>query len=69
MRGLAYVLVVVIPLSAFATIALALRRGRPRPYATWSTSQIQDQLTAVGAADSVERRQLRDELFRRGRLH
>ena len=69
MRGLAYLLVVVIPLCAVGTVALAMRRGRPRPYATWSTSQILDQLTAIGAADSTERRRLREELFRRGRLH
>jgi hypothetical protein len=75
MKPLAWVLVVVIPWTAFVTVFLALRRGRPRPYAGWSSERIQHRLDELDdgreldAAGRSERRQLWEELFRRGRGH
>lgn len=73
MKPLAWVLVVLIPWTAFVTVFLALRRGRPRPYADWGTARIQqrlDELDRLGSSDDArERRQLWAELFARGRGH
>jgi hypothetical protein len=74
MTALAYLLIVAIPLSAFITIALALRRGRPQPWHTWETPRIRNRLAELdrtpagmeGAEARRERRGLRDELLRRG---
>ena len=74
MTALAYVLIVAIPMTALGTVAVALRRGRPRPFQGWSSEQLQDrlrQLGPAGGADAAdkERRRLEDELFRRGQWH
>lgn len=80
MKPLAWVLVVAIPWTAFVTVFLALRRGRPRPYAAWATERIQRRLAELDAAPAAtgevqqrdvqrERQQLWAELFARGRAH
>jgi hypothetical protein len=75
MKPLAWALVVVIPWTAFVTVFLALRHGRPRPYADWGTERIQrrlhelDSSPDLGAETTRERQQLWQELFRRGRGH
>jgi hypothetical protein len=75
MRPLAVVLIVLIPWTAFVTVALALRRGRPPAFHDWETGQIQRRLAEIdgqGAATREVRRerdQLWRELFRRGRAH
>jgi hypothetical protein len=78
MTALAWVLIVAIPLTAVGTLALAGRRGRPRPLQGWSTSQLQDRLVQLrgpvgpdGSAGSAgpDRRQVELELFRRGQGH
>jgi hypothetical protein len=75
MKPLAWVLVVVIPWTAFVTVFLALRRGKPRPYAGWGTERIQrrvrelDSVPHGTADDRRELQQLWEELFRRGRGH
>jgi hypothetical protein len=77
MTPLAYLLLLAIPLSAFGTIALALRRGRPQPWQAWETPRIRNRLAELAAlaesptaSDSPdvrrERRGLRAELLRRG---
>jgi hypothetical protein len=76
---LAYVLIVVIPLTALVTVALALRPGRPRPGEALDSAQISARIEALDAqlrgtpADARqarelqrERRRLHDELLRRG---
>jgi hypothetical protein len=68
----AYALIVVVPLIALATCALALRRGRPTAGRGWSTQAIEARLRELdGPAgqltrDDKERRQLLTELTRRG---
>ncbi|MDP9219711.1 MAG: hypothetical protein M3P23_04130 [Actinomycetota bacterium] len=74
MTALAYILIVAIPMTALGTVAVALRRGRPRPFQGCSTEQLQGrlrQLSPAGGADAAdkERRRLEDELFRRGQWH
>jgi hypothetical protein len=75
MRPLAVVLIIVIPWTAFVTIALALHRGRPPAFHDWDTARIQRRLAEIdaqmGAAPQLrrERDQLWRELFRRGRGH
>jgi hypothetical protein len=75
MKPLAWVLVIVIPWCAFVTIFLALRRGRPRPYAGWGTERIQQRLHELDASPDLgaearrERQNLWRELFHRGRGH
>jgi hypothetical protein len=76
---LAYVLIVVIPLAAFVTVALALLPGRAGPGRGMDTEQISARIEALDAelgtashgdrASRVlrqERRRLHDELLRRG---
>jgi hypothetical protein len=71
----AYALIVVVPLIALATCALALRRGRPTAGRGWSTHAIEARLRELDGPvsrdsrdgrDSKERRQLQTELTRRG---
>ena len=75
MRPLAVVLIIVIPWTAFVTIALALRRGRPPAFHDWDTAHIQRRLAEIDAQagatreDRHERDLLWRELFRRGRAH
>ena len=79
MTPLAYVLIVVIPLTAFVTVALALLPGRPRAGRAMDSGQISarievldEELRAEPADDRQvrqlrrERRRLHDELLRRG---
>jgi hypothetical protein len=74
MTALAYTLIVAIPLAAFVTIALALRRGRPQPWQVWETPRIRNRLQELrrapdgseGADERRERRRLQAELMRRG---
>jgi hypothetical protein len=75
---LAYFLIVVIPLSAFVTIAFALRPGRPAPGRTWTTPAIKARMSEIDAQAQPsldpanaktllrERRKLQAELMRRG---
>ncbi|MFL6100012.1 MAG: hypothetical protein ACJ71T_08685 [Actinomycetales bacterium] len=80
MKPLAWVLVIAVPWTAFFTVFLALRRGRPRPYAAWATDRIQRRLRELDAGGTPtgdvqprdvqrERQQLWAELFARGRGH
>jgi hypothetical protein len=77
---LAYVLIVVIPLTAFITVGLALLPGRPGPGRALDSDQISAQIEALDAELGTtpagdrqtrqlqrERRRLHDELLRRGR--
>ena len=76
MTALAYLLIVAIPLSAFVTVALALRRGRPPVWQAWETPRIRNRLAELDRASSAavtetaelrrERRGLQAELLRRG---
>jgi hypothetical protein len=76
MTALAYLLSGAIPLTAFLTIALALRRGRPPAWQAWETPRIRNRLAELdrasggAVAESAEvrreRRGLRAELLRRG---
>ena len=74
MTALAYTLIVAIPLSALVTIALALRRGRPKPWQAWETPRIRNRLAELASAPAGsesaealrERRGLQAELLRRG---
>jgi hypothetical protein len=78
MRPLAVVLIVVVPWTAFVTIAFALRRGRPPAFHDWDTARIQLRLAEIDAQAQSgtavrevrrERDRLWRELFRRGRAH
>lgn len=80
MTPLAYALIVVVPLIAFITVAIALIPGRPAPGRTLQTPSIRariaeiDELLTRQVSDSDvhrkhlerERRQLHTELTRRG---
>jgi hypothetical protein len=75
MRPLAVVLIVLIPWTAFVTVAVALRRGRPPGFHDWDTERIQRRMAEIDAqpdaprATRRERSDLWRELFRRGRAH
>jgi hypothetical protein len=76
--NLAYALIVLIPLSAFITVGIALRPGRPTPGRTWPTSAITSRIqeieaqvqqpSGLGDAKALqrERKKLHAELLRRG---
>ncbi len=80
MTPLAYVLIAVIPLTAFVTVALALIPGRPGPGRALDSDQISARIEALDAQLAGrpigtdrqtrqlrrERRRLHDELLRRG---
>jgi hypothetical protein len=75
MTALAWALIVAIPLTALGTLALADRRGRPRPLQDWSTGQLQGRLAQLRGPDGSavgpgpDRGQVEQELFRRGQGH
>ena len=75
MKPLAWVLIVAIPWTAFVTVFVALRRGRPRPYQGWDSGRVERRLHELDAAAPLsgeaerERRELWQELFRRGRAY
>ncbi len=79
MTPLAYALIVIIPLAAFVTVALALLPGRPGPARALDSDEISGRIAALDAQlESMtagdretqrlhcERRHLHDELLRRG---
>jgi hypothetical protein len=81
---LAYVLIVVVPLTAFVTVGIALIPGRPGPGRSMDTAALTTRIAAIDAELDAggstargsqlrqlkrERRRLHDELLRRGHGH
>ncbi len=79
MTPLAYALIVIVPLTAFVTVALALLPGRPGPGRALDSDEISARIAALDAQLGStsggdrqtrqlrrERRRLHEELLRRG---